>query len=107
MSNFRDETKECLDREERIVHLEDVAVETRERLMRIQTRLDQTATKADMHELQATIIKWIIGTVSGRGIAAITVMTLVLNTAPKAVPSPASPPVIITVPQPAAVAALK
>lgn len=94
--------------EDRIVKLEEFAVETRERLMRIETRLDQTATKADMHELQATMIKWIIGTVSALGIAGITVMTFVLNNATsKAAPSAAAPPIIITLPQPAAAPALE
>ena len=83
-------------------------LQTHERLMRIETRLDQTATKADMHELEATIIKWIVGTVSGLGVAGITVMTFVLNNpTPKPAPTAAAAPIIITVPQPAAAPALK
>jgi hypothetical protein len=88
----------------RIAKLEEFAAETRERLARIEARLEQTATKADLHELSATMIKWIVGTVSGMSIAGITVMTFVLNNAvPKAPPTPAQvvPPVIIQLPPPA------
>lgn len=92
--------------EARIAQLEAFAVEARERLARIEARLEQTATKADLHEQSATMIKWIVGTVSGLGIAGITVMTFVLNNAvPKAPPAPAPQPVIIQLPAPAAPAA--
>ncbi len=94
--------------EARIAQLEAFAVEARERLARIEARLEQTATKADLHEQSATMIKWIVGTVSGLGIAGITVMTFVLNNAvPKAppAPAPAPQPVIIQLPAPAAPAA--
>ena len=89
--------------EARIEKLEEFAAETRERLARIEALLEQTATKADLHEMSATMIKWIVGTVSGMSIAAITIMTFVLNNAvPKSPPAPASPPVIIQLPPPAA-----
>lgn len=65
------------------------------------TILSNYATKADLHELSSTMIKWIIGTVSGLGIAGITVMTFVLNNAaPKAASVPPTP-IVITVPAPA------
>ena len=92
--------------EDRIAKLEEFAVETRERLARIEARLEQTATKADLHELSATMIKWIVGTVSGMSIAGITIMTFVLN---NAVPKPTAqvvPPVVIQLPPPAAPAAV-
>jgi hypothetical protein len=84
---------------DRIGRLEEFAVETRERLMRIETRLDQTATKADLADLSATMVKWIVGMVSGAGLAAITVMTFVLNNAvPKAAPQPPPAPIVIQLP---------
>ena len=92
--------------EARIAKLEEFAADTRDRLTRIETRLDgieaRMATKADLAELASTMVKWIVGAVSGLGIAGITVMTFVLNNAtPKAVGAlPA--PVIINVPAPAA-----
>lgn len=91
--------------EARIVKLEEFAAETRERLARIESRLEQTATKADLHELAATMIKWIVGTVSGMSIAGITIMSFVLNNAvPKTPPAPAQvvPPVVIQLPSPVA-----
>ena len=88
-----------MDTETRVEKLEEFVVETRERLTRIETRLDQTATKADLAELSSTMIKWMIGMASGMGIAGITVMTFVLNNAvPKAAPQPPPAPVIIQLP---------
>jgi hypothetical protein len=90
-----------MDIESRLGKLEDFAVETRERLTRIETRLDQTATKADLAEVSATMIKWMVGMAFGMSAAAITVMTFVLNNAvPKSVaaPPPAPQPIIIQLP---------
>lgn len=87
--------------ENRIVKLEDFATDTRERLTRIETRLDQTATKADLHEMSASMIKWMVGTAAGLGVAAITVMTFVLNNASLKAPSAPPTPIIIYA-QPAA-----
>jgi hypothetical protein len=57
------------------------------------------ATKADLSDLAASLIKWMVGTAVGLGVAAITVMTFVLNNAvPKA---PAAAPIVIAVPYPA------
>lgn len=68
------------------------------RLMQIATRLDATATKADVAELGSTMVKWVVGAVSGLGIAGITVMTSALNNAVPKAPSASPTPIIITVP---------
>lgn len=90
--------------EARIQKLEEFAIDARDRLARIETRLDQMATKADVLEMSATLIKWIVGMVSGASIAAITIMTFVLNNAvPKVGAPPPSPvvPIVIQIPAPA------
>lgn len=89
--------------EARIAHLETFAADAKERLVKIEARLDQTATKSDLHEASSSQIKWMVGTAVGLGASAIVVMTFVLNNAtPKAAPT-APIPVIIDA-QPAAVA---
>lgn len=98
--------------EARIVKLEEFVGEARTelraidvRLTKIETRLDSTATKADVADLGSTMVKWIVGTVSGLGIAGITVMTFVLNNAtPRSAPAGQSQPIVIYA-QPAPVAA--
>jgi hypothetical protein len=72
--------------EERIEKLEQFVVEARDWLTKIETRLDQTATKGDleglrgeMHKGFADMIRWVVGTAVVMGAAAITVMTFVLN----------------------------
>lgn len=87
---------------------EEFAAEVRERFARIETRLDQMATKADLHQESTAMFKWIVGTAAVLGATAITVMTFVLNyaTPPRnspvpivqTVPAPAAPPVIIQMP---------
>ncbi len=77
--------------------------------VRVESRLEQTSTKADLGEMRADIaemkagvsdmkselIKWMVGTAIGLGVAAITVMTFVLNNAvPKSV-SPTQPASIV------------
>ncbi|MFS2007553.1 hypothetical protein ACEN9F_28490 [Duganella sp. CT11-25] len=96
-----------MDIESRLDKLEDFAIETRERLTRIETRLDQMsdtmATKADLTELSATMVKWMVGMAFGMSAAAITIMTFVLNNAvPKVVaaPPPAPQPIVIQLPLP-------
>lgn len=85
--------------EDRIVKLEAFAAETRERLSRIETRLEQTATKADLQEAIASMIKWVAAIAVMLGATAITVMTFVLNNAiPKTAGMPA--PIVISVPAP-------
>lgn len=88
--------------EARVIKLEEFAQDTRDRLTRIETRLDQTATKADLAEGISSMVKWVVGTAVGLGVAGITVMTFVLNhAAPKSVPSASvnqPPAIIINVP---------
>lgn len=83
----------------RVAHLETDMKDVRERLTRMEAKIDTFATKADLHEMSSNMIKWMVGTAVGLGAAAITVMTFVLNNAtPKqATPSP-QPPIIINVP---------
>lgn len=88
--------------EARLTKLEEFASDAKERLAMIEVRLDQTATKADIAELTSTMVKWIVGTVSGLGIAGITIMTFVLN---NAVPKSAALAPIVIYAQPAPVAA--
>ena len=84
--------------ESRIVKLEEFVVDARDRLAKIETRLEQTATKSDigdirvdMHKGFVDMTKWVVGTAVGMGAAGIVVMTFVLNNAvPK---TPVSPPV--------------
>jgi hypothetical protein len=92
-----------MDTEKRFEKLDEFVVETRERLVRIETRLDHIeahmVTKADLAEFSGTMVKWMVGTASGMAIAGITVMTFVLNNAvPKAAPQPAPAPIIIQLP---------
>lgn len=96
--------------DDRLARLEEFIVAARNalravdvRLVQIETRLDATATKADVAELGSTMVKWIVGAVSGLGIAGITVMTFVLNNAVPKAPSASPAPIIINVvPAPAA-----
>lgn len=88
------------DMEDRVAKLEEFTLEARDRLARIETRLDQTVTKADLHEAMNGMVKWVVGTAVGLGVAGITVMTFVLNNAaPKAAVS-APAPIVITIPTP-------
>lgn len=90
--------------EARVAKLEEFAAETRDRLARIESRLDgidaHMATKADLAELSARMIKWIAGTAIAMGAAAITVMTFVLNHAVPRAPAAQPAPIIITIPMP-------
>lgn len=95
--------------EARVANLEEFAVETRNRLARIESRLDGIdermaimATKADLAELSERMIKWIAGTAIAMSAAAITVMTFVLNNAVPKAQSPPPAPIIITIPVPSA-----
>jgi len=65
--------------EVRVTKLEADVVEIRERLTRIETRLDQTATKADLEQAVATMIKSLVGTLLGSWALMITIMTFVMN----------------------------
>ena len=55
------------------------------------------ATKDDLHRLEVTLVKWLVGTVGGVCIAMVTIMTFVLN---NAVPKPAPPPSLVPPAQP-------
>lgn len=86
--------------EQRMQKLEEFASAARDefrsidvRLTRIESGLAElrSSTKADLAELNASLIKWIVGTVLGAGAVAITVMTFVLNHA-VAKPMPPAPP---------------
>jgi hypothetical protein len=99
--------------EARVVKLEEFASETRERLARIETRLEETATKGDlealwveMHKGFADIIKWMVGIAIVMSGTAVTVMTFVLNNAVPKAPTPIPQAPIIVYPQPAAPAPL-
>lgn len=103
--------------EDRVTKIEDFAVETRDRLTKIETSLDQTVTKADltgavgalqveMHKGFADMIKWVVGTAVVMGAMGITIMTFVLNNAaPKSSTSPPAPIIIYTQPAPQPTAA--
>jgi len=102
-----------MDIEHRVVKLEEFAAVTGERLARIEARLDQTATKADLSDLRAELraeihssandtIRWIVGMGIGLGVTGITIITFVLNNAtPKVTPAPGAPITIYTQPAPA------
>lgn len=92
--------------EARVIKLEEFAQDTRDRLTRIESKLDTFATKADLQEMSASMIKWMVGTAVGLGVAAITVMTFVLNNAAPKAASQSAPPIIINVPTPVAQPAL-
>jgi hypothetical protein len=91
--------------EERVKKLEELADATRSELRAIDVRLTRIeatiVTKADLQESLNAMIKWVVGTAVGLGIAAITVMTFVLNNAvPKPPANPATSPIVITLPAP-------
>lgn len=48
--------------ETRVIKLEEFAGDARDRLTRIETRLDHMATKEDVSRLEATLLRWFIGT---------------------------------------------
>lgn len=90
---------EDMELSERVGHLEKDMKDVRDRLARMETRLDAFATKSDLADTKSEIIKWVVGTAVGLGVAGITVMTFVLNNAiPKAPSATAPAPVIINIP---------
>ncbi len=89
----------------RVVNLESDMKDVRERLARIEVRLDSTATKAEISEIKTGIaemktelIKWVVGTALAMGATALTVMTFVLNNAVPKASTPPQSPIIIQVP---------
>jgi hypothetical protein len=78
-------------------------------ISRLEARVSDLPTKAelraDIAESANGIIKWMVVTAVTLGVAAITVMTFVLNHASPKAPLPSQQPIIINVPAaPAAVA---
>jgi hypothetical protein len=91
-----------MDIEARLDKHDEMFVEVGERLSKIETRLDHInmhmATKEDLANLSATMIRWMVGLIFGSSVAAISVMTFVLNNAvPKAPPAQPTP-IVIQVP---------
>jgi hypothetical protein len=109
-----------MDIDNRVIRLEEFAAVTGERLARIESRLEDTVTKADLAEkvgeLKAELagkvgelksdihrtanetIRWIVGMGVGLGVAAITIITFVLNYAtPKAPVTPVTSAAPITI----------
>ncbi|WP_281077088.1 hypothetical protein [Variovorax paradoxus] len=91
--------------DQRIRKLEEFAEEAKKTLVRIETKLESTVTKADLTDAINAQIKWMVGTAAVLGAAAITIMTFVLNNATPKAPTvqpaavaPAAPPIIINVP---------
>jgi hypothetical protein len=96
-----------MDNDERITRLEErferQSEQTRQELQSINVRLTkietEMATKADLLGATNSILKWVIGTIFGAGVVAVTLMTFVLNNAvPKPAPLPPTAPVIIQLP---------
>lgn len=88
--------------EARVAKLEESAADTRDRLVKIEARLEQTATKSDLTEAINNQIKWMVGTAVVLGGLGITLMTFVLNNAipkPAAVPAQLPQPIVVY-PQP-------
>lgn len=86
---------------DRVGNLETDMKDVRDRLGRVEVKLDTFSTKADLADAKADLVKWIVGTAIGLGVAGITVMTFVLNNAiPRVQPAaaPAQAPIIINVP---------
>jgi hypothetical protein len=67
-------------------------------IIRIDTRMDSLATSAEVAQWSHDIIKWMVGTAIAISVAAITVMTFVLNHAAPKAPPPSQQPIIINVP---------
>ncbi|MFL6675524.1 MAG: hypothetical protein ACJ8LG_19785 [Massilia sp.] len=94
-----DRFDERMDRfEERLEQTRHEVQSVNVRLAKIETRLDQTVTKTDLQQAINSMVKWVVGTIFGASVAAVTIMTFVLNNAtPRAAPvSPA--PIIIQLP---------
>jgi hypothetical protein len=87
-----------MDLSERVGRLEVDMKDVRDRLARMEPRMEAFATKGDLAETKSEIIKWVVGTAVGLGVAAITVMTFVLNNAIPKSPAAAAPQPIIIMP---------
>ncbi|MCG2583670.1 hypothetical protein [Massilia sp. TS11] len=94
--------------EKRIEQLEGFVADTTPRLARIETRLevidtrlDGFATKQELADMKAELIKWIVGTALAITAGAITILTFVLNyaTPPRNGPAAPQPPLVIVLPR--------
>ncbi len=65
---------------------------------KIEALLPTLATKADLAEGFAGMVKWIVGSILAAAAAGITVMTFVLNNATPKPSAPPQPPVILIAP---------
>jgi len=84
-----------MDIEARLDKHDEMLLDVRERLSKIEARLEHMATKEDLAQMSSTLIRWIVGMIFGLGVAAVTVMTFVLNYGvPKAPPAPTAPIII-------------
>ena len=68
------------------------------RLDRMETRLEFTATKEDVERSANSIIKWMVGVLVALSMAAITIITFVLNYATPPTPAAATQPIVIYLP---------
>ncbi len=99
------------DMENRVKALEEFVGEARNelrtidvRLGKIEATLPSLATKADLHEAIASMIKWVVGTAIVLGASAVTIITFVLNNATPRAPTSSVAPIIIQIPsQPTAI----
>lgn len=94
--------------EARVAKLEVFAEDAKQRLVRIEAKLDHMATKDELAKMESSLIKWIVGTAIALGTIAVTVIGFVMpqQQAPAPIvhtpqPAPAAPTVIV-VPTPAA-----
>lgn len=89
--------------EARLTKLEDFAADAKERLVKLELRLEQTATKTDiaeirgdMHKASTDISRWMIATVISLFLGFGGLFFVMSNaTKPAASPPPAQPPIII------------
>lgn len=97
-------TADNTDMETRLAKLEALipALATKEEVVKLrgETREGFADVRSDMHKNTSEIIKWMVVTAVGLGVAAITVGTFVLNNAiPKTASTTSQQPIIINVPQ--------
>lgn len=84
--------------EARVKALETFAQDARERLVRIETKLDHAATKDDISQSANRIIMWMVGVLFALSAGATSIMTFVLNHATTKPPAAQPAPTVIVVP---------
>jgi uncharacterized coiled-coil protein SlyX len=78
-------------------HVNETRLEIQSMNVRL-AQLDHMATKSDLQQAINSMVKWVVGSMLGAGVAGVTIMTFVLNNATPKV-APASPaPIIIQLP---------